>query len=114
MCSAVRKPFLGSLPKGTGDLLCSNVVRVNAIHAKAKSEKKVNMVALDITNKLGNAELGLAIESEEFDTTEIFEHMKSKMPDYMIPMHVRFVKEFPHSINGKINRKELKTYFNIN
>ncbi|WP_109300657.1 AMP-binding protein [Aquimarina sp. AU474] len=83
-------------------------------HAKTKSEKKVNIVALDITNKLGNAELGLAIESEEFDTDYIFDHMKTQMPAYMIPMHVRFIKEFPHSINGKINRKELKTHFNIN
>ncbi len=83
-------------------------------HAKSKSPKKVNMVALDITNNLGNAELGLAIESDEFDTADMFEYMKIKMPDYMIPGHVRFVKEFPHSINGKINRKELRTYFDIN
>ncbi|GAA4274205.1 AMP-binding protein [Aquimarina gracilis] len=83
-------------------------------HAKAKSKKKVNMVAIDITNNLGNAELGLAIESEDFDTEDIFTHMKSKMPNYMIPMHVRFIKEFPHSINGKIDRKKLRTYFDIN
>ncbi len=83
-------------------------------HAKANAQKKVNMVALDIINNLGNAELGLAIESDPFDTSNIFDHMKAKMPDYMIPMHVQFVKEFPHSINGKINRKELKTYFDIN
>lgn len=83
-------------------------------HAKAKSTKKVNMVALDVYNKLGNAELGLAIESEPFETKGIFEYMKSKMPSYMIPMHVKFIKEFPHSINGKINRKELKKHFNIN
>lgn len=82
-------------------------------HAKAKSGKKVNMVALDITNSLGNAELGLAIESEVFDTEKIFDYMKTKMPGYMIPMHVRFIKEFPHSINGKIDRKELRTYFEI-
>ncbi|AXT59923.1 AMP-dependent synthetase [Aquimarina sp. AD10] len=83
-------------------------------HAKVKSPKKVNMVALDIPNNLGNAELGLAIEGESFDTEEIFNYMRTKMPDYMIPGHTRFVKEFPHSINGKINRKELKTYFDIN
>ncbi len=83
-------------------------------HAKVKSPKKVNMVALDIPNNLGNAELGLAIEGEPFDTEEIFNYMRTKMPDYMIPGHTRFVKEFPHSINGKINRKELKTYFDIN
>ena len=83
-------------------------------HAKTKSEKKVNMVALDIYNELGNAELGLAIESDPFDTNEIFEYMKTKMPNYMIPMHVRFIKDFPHSINGKIDRKELKKHFDIN
>jgi amino acid adenylation domain-containing protein len=80
-------------------------------HAKAQSKEKVNMVALDIYNKLGNAELGLALESDPFDTDDIFDYMKSKMPSYMIPMHVRFIKEFPHSINGKIDRKELKKYF---
>lgn len=83
-------------------------------YAKAKSTKKVNMVAVDIYNKLGNAELGLAIESEPFDTKAILDYMKSKMPNYMIPAHVRFVNEFPHSINGKIDRKELKKQFNIN
>ncbi|MCF7560803.1 AMP-binding protein [Sabulilitoribacter multivorans] len=82
-------------------------------HAKAKSEKKVNMVAVDIYNKLGNAEIGLAIESNPFDTTQIFEYMKSKMPNYMIPMHVEFIEVFPHSINGKIDRKALKKHFNI-
>jgi len=82
-------------------------------HAKEKSQKKVNIVALDIINDLGNAELGLAIESEAFDTNEIFEYLRVKVPNYMIPMHVRFIKEFPHSINGKIDRKELRKHFNI-
>src|SRR5690606_13592934 len=83
-------------------------------HAKAKSKEKVNMVALDIENSLGNAELALAIESEPFDTSEIFSYMRSKMPSYMVPTHIKFIKEFPHSINGKIDRKKLKTHFNIN
>lgn len=82
-------------------------------HAKAGTDKKVNIVALDIMNDLGNAELGLAIESGEFDIQDMIKYMKSKMPSYMMPMHYRFIKEFPHSINGKINRKELKTYFSI-
>ncbi|WP_025739891.1 AMP-binding protein [Aquimarina pacifica] len=80
-------------------------------HAKSKSQIKVNMVALDIKNNLGNTELALAIESEEFDTETLFEYMKTKMPNYMIPTQVKFVKEFPHSINGKIDRKKLKAFF---
>jgi acyl-coenzyme A synthetase/AMP-(fatty) acid ligase len=82
-------------------------------HAKAIANIKVNMVALDINNKLGNAELGLAIESDPINTDYILEYMKTKMPNYMIPMHIKFVKEFPHSINGKIDRNELKKYFDI-
>jgi amino acid adenylation domain-containing protein len=83
-------------------------------HAKTKSDKKVNIIAIDIINNLGNAELGLAIESEEFDTKEMFDYMKAKMPNYMIPAHVRFLKEFSHSINGKVDRKKLRTFFDIN
>jgi len=82
-------------------------------HAKAKT--KSNIVALAIINKLGNAEIGLAIEAKEsFDTKEMFGYMKTKIPDYMIPTHTRFINEFPHSINGKIDRKKLKEYFHIN
>jgi acyl-coenzyme A synthetase/AMP-(fatty) acid ligase len=83
-------------------------------HAKAVSPKKVNMVAIDIENKLGNAELGLAIESEPFETDGILNYMKTKLPNYMIPMHLKFLNEFPHSINGKIDRKALRKLFNIN
>ena len=83
-------------------------------HAKASSPKKVAIVALDIINKLGNAELALAIESDEFDTEEMIDYMKTKMPDYMIPGHIQFIKEFPHNLNGKIDRNKLKSHFNLN
>ncbi|TGV03929.1 AMP-binding protein [Flavivirga rizhaonensis] len=79
-------------------------------HAKSKCVKKVNMVAIDILNDLGNAELALAIESEVFDTSEILENMKEKMPDYMIPAHIKFIKELPYNSNGKIDRNQLRTY----
>ncbi len=82
-------------------------------YAKKRSKNKSNIVAIDIKNNLGNSELGLAIESEPYDTGEIFEYLKTKIPDYMIPRHVRFIKEFPLSINGKIDRKKLRTHFNI-
>jgi len=83
-------------------------------HAKHCSPNKANMVAIDVYNKLGNAELVLAIESVSFDTTLIFKYLKTKLPGYMIPMHIEFIKEFPHSVNGKIDRKSLRTYFKIN
>ena len=69
------------------------------------------MIALDILNNLGNAEIALAIEGAPFDTQGIVAYMKTKMPDYMMPTHIKFIKDFPHNINGKVDRKILKTYF---
>ncbi|MEP3836573.1 MAG: AMP-binding protein [Algibacter sp.] len=83
-------------------------------HAKAISKMKSNIVAIDIPNDLGNSELGLAFEDEPFNTDYIFEYMKAKMPDYMIPRHICFIKEFPLSINGKIDRHTLRTHFKKN
>lgn len=84
-------------------------------YAKKYAPQKVNIVALDVLNKLNNAELALAIESaEEFEIDEMLTHMKNKMPDYMIPRHIKFVREFPLNTNGKIDRVELKSNFVIN
>lgn len=82
-------------------------------HAKTITGK-VNIVALDIVNKLGNAELALAIEGEDFETSEMVAYLKSKIPDYMVPGHIKIIKEFPHNLNGKIDRKKLKTHFKLN
>ena len=82
-------------------------------HARTINPLKVNVVALDVYNSLGNAEIALAIESEPYDTTNMIAYMKQKLPSYMIPMHLKFFKEFPHSINGKIDRKILRNQFEI-
>lgn len=82
-------------------------------HAKAKAKEKVNMVAIDVLNHLGNAELALAIESEAFNTEAIENNMKAYLPDYMIPDHIKFIKEFPYNTNGKIDRNQLRNHFNI-
>ena len=81
-------------------------------HAKAVADK-VNLVVIDVLNALDNSELALVIEAKPFDTVDMIEYMKTKMPNYMIPTHIKFVDELPHSINGKVNRKELKKMFNI-
>lgn len=82
-------------------------------YAKQNSPKRVNMVALTFINNLGNAELGLAIESDDFDIQEILVTMKAKLPEYMIPNHIKFIKEFPHNNNGKIDRKALRAFFDL-
>ena len=53
-------------------------------HAKAFLDK-VNAVALAVINKIGNTEIGLVIESDEFDTKKLIYYMKTKLNSYMIP-----------------------------
>lgn len=37
----------------------------------------------------------------------IVSELRSHLPDYMIPTHVRIVADFPRTLNGKIDRKQL-------
>jgi len=72
---------------------------------------KINTVALAVVNKFGNTDIGLVIESDEFETKELTDYLKTKMPFYMIPAHFKFVKEFPLNINGKTDRMALMERF---
>ena len=45
---------------------------------------------------------------ENVDAAEIVNHLKSKIPAYMIPGKVIYLDRFPYNINGKIDRLALK------
>jgi acyl-coenzyme A synthetase/AMP-(fatty) acid ligase len=79
-------------------------------HVKAFLDK-INAVAIAFTNKIGNTEIGLVIESNEMDLKKLFDYLKEKLPSYMIPTQTRFEKTFPLNINGKTDRKVLKQLF---
>jgi D-alanine--poly(phosphoribitol) ligase subunit 1 len=81
-------------------------------HAKVNLGK-INAVAIAFTNKIGNTEIGLAIESTDFDTTALMDYLKMKMPAYMIPTQIIFEQAFPLNTNGKTDRKELKKKFKV-
>jgi len=48
------------------------------------------------------------IETSEIDMTDLKLKLKEILPDYMIPNSYKLVKEFPKSINGKIDIQHLK------
>lgn len=72
---------------------------------------KTNAVAVAVTNKIGNTEIGLVIESKEFTTNDLLNYLKTKIPAYMIPTSVMFMDVFPLNINGKTDRKVLSKLF---
>ena len=42
----------------------------------------------------------------------LHEQLKEELPVYMIPNVLKQIEEFPMNKNGKIDRKELRKYFN--
>jgi acyl-coenzyme A synthetase/AMP-(fatty) acid ligase len=73
--------------------------------------QKINAIAVAFTNKINNTEIGMVIEAGEFDSKELINYLKTKMPVYMIPTKISFIKVFPLNINGKIDRKNLEGLF---
>jgi D-alanine--poly(phosphoribitol) ligase subunit 1 len=69
----------------------------------------INSVAVTYENSSGNEEIALFIEDTSSDTTRLIEHLKSKIPPYMIPSKLLFNKSFPLNSNGKTDRKILKS-----
>ena len=68
---------------------------------------ETNLVCIAFENEHKLTELALILESVPFDTTELIEKMREKMPPYMIPSKVIFEPSFPLNTNGKTDRKAL-------
>lgn len=65
------------------------------------------------TNKLGNTEIGMSIEGKEFDTKDVIDYIKSKLPPYEVPTKVMFFDRFPLNNNGKLDRKKIAETFSL-
>lgn len=76
-------------------------------HAKQWLKDK-NVVCVAFDNESGITEIAMFVESEEFDSHELFQYMRSKIPAYMIPTKTLFVSAFPLNANGKTDKKQLK------
>ena len=74
-------------------------------HAREAVGKNLVCLAKEID---GINTLFLIIEGKEFDTKELVSYMKSKMPHYMIPSHIKFMDSFPLNNSDKIDRPKIK------
>jgi D-alanine--poly(phosphoribitol) ligase subunit 1 len=72
---------------------------------------KTNAVAVPLLDAIGNTEIGLVIESKPIGTDPLMDHIKLKLPAYMIPKKIQFADEFPLNVNGKTDRNKLKQLF---
>ena len=67
-----------------------------------------NVFAASFQNSSEIMEIGLVIESKEFQYADLLEFLKQKLPAYMIPSKVIFKEAFPTNSNGKTDHKQLK------
>lgn len=67
-----------------------------------------NAISIAFENNMGNTEIALFVESLDYTKGQIIEHLKTKIPSYMIPTQYYFEQQFPLNTSGKIDRKVLK------
>lgn len=71
----------------------------------------MDVVVIDVPDGMGNLELGLAVCSNKIDLEPVISHLKEVLPPYMIPTQFLFLDQFPHSVNDKVDMKELRARF---
>jgi D-alanine--poly(phosphoribitol) ligase subunit 1 len=77
-------------------------------HHAREFVKGRNVVAVAFENSTGNNEIALFIEGGLTETANLSEHLKSRIPYYMIPSRIIEIEEFPLNSNGKVDRNVLK------
>lgn len=70
-------------------------------------------VVMPYTNEQGGLELAIIIEGAEYDTHEHKAELANVLPPYEVPAKWLFINAFPLNMNGKIDRKQLKSHFNL-
>jgi acyl-CoA synthetase (AMP-forming)/AMP-acid ligase II len=48
------------------------------------------------------------LQTGDFDTKELLEKLRTKLPLYMVPRNIRLLPHFPLNNNGKFDRKALQ------
>lgn len=71
---------------------------------------KYNAIAVVAKDATGNDSIALCIEGEKDSPSPLIDHLKSKLPDYMIPASVCYLPNLPQNANGKIDRKQISEY----
>lgn len=86
-------------------------VELSEIEHHAREFVKQNQVAaIAYKNKIGNQQIHLFVEDYCGKTNELENHLKLKLPQYMVPTSISTLKLFPLNVNGKVDRKTLAKF----
>ncbi len=83
-------------------------VELGDIEAHARQFTQIiNLAAVVDRNEKNILEIFLFIENYTFDTKNVLNYLKTKLPHYMIPSEIFGINQIPINLNGKIDRNEL-------
>ena len=60
---------------------------------------------------LGQAILLVITTHGTVTASEVLQHCKKELPNFMVPQQIVILGEMPHNQNGKIDRKQLATEY---
>lgn len=70
-------------------------------------------VVMPFVNEQGNTELAIIIEGKEYDIKDHKTALASELPAYEVPNKWLFIRSIPLNQNGKVDRKKIKSTFNL-
>ena len=78
-------------------------------HARSFYDNACRAVAIAHRNDQNITEIALFVEHSESSSDILLEYLRSKMPSYMIPSRVFYLKAIPNNSNDKVDRNFLKS-----
>lgn len=77
-------------------------------HARVFYSGQYRTVAIAFSNPTGLTEIALFVESGTSDPTPLKQYLQERLPHYMLPSKIVFLKSFPTNKSEKIDRTALK------
>ena len=93
-------------------------IELGEIESVLQEHKIVKNAVVIVENK--GTSLGAAVllkdevsSDAEVVEKELFDYLKNKLPEYLVPGKLIAMEQFPLSVNGKVDRKELSTILGV-
>ncbi|WP_210604560.1 non-ribosomal peptide synthetase [Brevibacterium oceani] len=109
----VRRPLAGGIEfLGRADeqiKLRGYRVELSEVELALQSEDRIRSAAVILgQNRAGYSQLlGYITADEQIDAAEVRRHMKTRVPDYMVPSFITQIERIPLTVNGKLDRAAL-------
>lgn len=89
-------------------------IELNEIEQVVRDMMGINSVAIAVNNKVGVLQLVLILEIEKpIEKSLVFNKLQARLPDYMIPVDLYCLPQFPLNSSGKTDRPQIKRIVSV-